>query len=70
MFRSVKAVLAEMTELGGRDTEKGLFGHNGGYKTTISKNHAGSACPICGGLITRENDMGGSVYYRAICQAV
>ena len=26
LFRSVKTILAEMTELGGRDTERDLFG--------------------------------------------
>jgi formamidopyrimidine-DNA glycosylase len=43
LFRSVKTILAEMTELGGRDTERDLFGCNGGYITRLSKKTVGSA---------------------------
>ena len=33
LYESVKRTIAEMTALGGRDTEKDLFGNSGGYKT-------------------------------------
>lgn len=70
MFRSIKTVLSDMTENGGRNTEKDLFGNNGGYKTIMSKNTVGSPCPICDGVIKKESYMGGSVYYCENCQVV
>ena len=68
LFRSVKTILAEMTELGGRDAERDLLGCNGGYITRLSKNTMGSACPVCGGVIMKESYMGGSIYYCEGCQ--
>lgn len=70
MFRSIKAVLSAMVEHGGRDTEKDLFGNNGGYRTIMSKKNVGFLCPVCGGLIKKESYMGGSVYYCEKCQVV
>ena len=61
-------VLQEITEKGGRDTEKDLFGNPGGYKTKLSKNTWKEPCPVCGGAITKEAYMGGSVYYCPVCQ--
>ena len=57
-----------MTEHGGRDTEKDLFGKAGGYKTMMSKNSVSCCCPVCKGEITKEAYLGGSVYYCARCQ--
>lgn len=66
----VKAVISEMAEMGGRDTEKDLYGNNGGYRTMMSKNSAGLPCMDCGGYIKKENYMGGSVYYCENCQRI
>ena len=68
MFEAVKHVLAEMTAQGGRDTERDLFGHFGGYKTILSKNTVGTPCPACGTTIRKEPYLGGSIYYCAGCQ--
>ena len=57
-----------MTDKGGRDTEKDLFGNFGKYKTILSKNTYKNPCPNCGGTITKEAYLGGSVYYCQICQ--
>lgn len=70
MYQAVKNVLQEMTDLGGRDTERDLFGNPGGYRTVLSKNTAGNACPDCGHLICKEAFMGGSIYYCEGCQKV
>jgi formamidopyrimidine-DNA glycosylase len=67
-YDSVKSVLEQMTKSGGRDTEKDLFGAPGGYKTVLSKNTAGSSCPVCGNAIKKEAYMGGSIYYCSKCQ--
>ncbi|WP_346938465.1 endonuclease VIII [uncultured Clostridium sp.] len=68
LYSSIKAVLSNMTELGGRDTEKDLHSNNGGYKTMMSKNNVGSSCVSCGGIIKKENYLGGSIYYCENCQ--
>ncbi len=68
LFHSIKIVLLEMIEKGGRDTEKDLFGSCGGYITKLSKNTAGKPCPNCGSIIKKENYMGGSIYYCGNCQ--
>lgn len=68
LLESVVKVLKSMTELGGRDTEKDLFGMPGGYKTCMSKNTAGMYCPKCGGTVVKENYLGGSVYFCPVCQ--
>ena len=68
LFKSVKSTLAIMTEKGGRDTEKDLFGNAGGYKTLLSAKTHKIPCPVCGGPITREAYMGGNVYYCGACQ--
>jgi formamidopyrimidine-DNA glycosylase len=68
MFEAVTHVLAAMTAQGGRDTERDLFGHPGGYKTILSKNTVDTPCPACGTAIRKEPYMGGSIYYCAVCQ--
>jgi len=68
LFRSVKLTLANMTAQGGRDTEKDLFGRNGGYETIMSKRKLSSPCPVCGGTIVRQAYMGGNVYFCPACQ--
>lgn len=68
LLESIPSVLRRMTDLGGRDTERGLFGEPGGYRTLMSKNTLAAGCPICGGPITKETYLGGSVYYCASCQ--
>jgi formamidopyrimidine-DNA glycosylase len=68
IFDSVKSTLAAMIEGGGRDTERDLFGSQGGYKTKLSKNNTTMLCPNCGGAVKKEAYMGGSVYFCDICQ--
>jgi formamidopyrimidine-DNA glycosylase len=68
LYSMVKAVLSEMTKLGGRDTEKDLYGNKGEYKTIMNKNNVGSSCISCGGIIRKENYLGGSIYYCDNCQ--
>jgi formamidopyrimidine-DNA glycosylase len=68
MYDAVKRVLAAMMAQGGRDTERDLFGHPGGYRTVLSKNTVGTPCPACGTPIKKEPYLGGSIYYCAGCQ--
>ena len=66
LFSSVKQTLAEMTDQGGRDTEKDLFGRPGGYQTAMSRKSP--LCPGCGGPVTRMAYLGGNVYVCGACQ--
>ena len=68
LFRTLKSVLREMTDRGGRDTEKDLFGKPGGYAVQLSRNTCVEPCPVCGGPIVKEAYLGGAVYYCPGCQ--
>lgn len=68
LFYHLKTTLNRMTEKGGRDTEKDLFGNNGGYKTLLSKNTIKNPCPVCGTAIVKEAYLGGAVYFCPVCQ--
>ena len=68
LFDSVKSTLSEMAAQGGRDTEKDLFGHKGGYKTLMSNKTLHDPCTVCGGTISRKAYMGGNVYFCPNCQ--
>ncbi len=68
LFYSVKATLNEMAGLGGRDTEKDLFGQAGRYQTRVSRNTWRKPCSVCGSTIQKGTYLGGSVYYCEGCQ--
>lgn len=68
LYDSVKSVLKEMTQQGGRDTEKDLFGNIGGYATLLSKKTLWTPCTVCGYELHKENYMGGTIYYCEHCQ--
>ena len=68
LFTTLKSLLREMTDRGGRDTEKDLFGASGGYAVQLSRNTCAEPCPVCGGPIVKEAYLGGAVYYCPHCQ--
>ena len=68
MYEAVISVLEEMTLLGGRDTEKTLFGESGGYRTMLSKKTVNKPCMYCGNMIQKTNYLGGTVYFCPECQ--
>jgi formamidopyrimidine-DNA glycosylase len=68
MFRAIKCVLQQMVEQGGRDTEKDLFGCQGGYQTVASKYAGKIPCPGCASPFRKEAYLGGSIYYCPGCQ--
>lgn len=68
LLYSIKGTLMEMTQAGGRNTEKDLFGQWGGYPVILSKNTYRSPCPRCGHSLVREAYLGGTVYYCPECQ--
>jgi formamidopyrimidine-DNA glycosylase len=68
LYYSLKTTIRNMTENGGRDTEKDFFGFPGKYKTILSKNTVNDPCPNCGNKIVKEAYMGGAVYFCPSCQ--
>lgn len=68
LFTTVKSVLYEMADKGGRDIEKDIFGKSGGYDTVLSSKNVGKPCPFCGEIIKKEAYLGGSIYYCSGCQ--
>ena len=68
LFNSTIKVLKQMTDNGGRDTEKDLYCKTCGYKTILSKNTLSWPCPKCGEAIQKEAYLGGAVYYCPECQ--
>lgn len=68
LLSRITSVLRNMTEGGGRDTEKDLLGRPGGYRVRLSKNTLASGCPQCGGPIVKEAFLGGAIYFCAVCQ--
>lgn len=68
LFERLKQTLKEMTDLGGRDLEKDVFGQSGGYKTLMSNPHLNEPCPNCQTPIVKEAYLGGNVYFCPHCQ--
>jgi len=68
LFTNIKRTLDEMTQSGGRSTEKDLFGKPGGYKVVMYSKNKGKPCPFCSDEILKESYLGGSVYYCPTCQ--
>ena len=70
LFDKIKGILKEMTDRGGRDTEKDLYGKPCGYLTKLSSKTQDEPCYKCGDIIHKEAYMGGSIYYCATCQPI
>ena len=68
LFNSIKNTLKEMTDKGGRNTEKNLFSEPGAYKTLVGKNTINKPCRVCNTLIVKASYMGGSIYFCPECQ--
>lgn len=68
LLAAVRSVLAEMTRLGGRSTEKDLFGDPGGYAVVMQRAALDRPCPRCGGGVVKEALLGGAVYTCRGCQ--
>lgn len=70
LYQNLKETLKAMTELGGRSTEKDLYGQVGGYQVRMCAESNGKPCPRCGTEIKKEAYMGGSIYTCPVCQKV
>jgi formamidopyrimidine-DNA glycosylase len=68
LYTSLKETLTKMTEMGGRSTEKDLFGNPGDYPVVMCAANKDQPCPRCGTAIKKEAYMGGSIYNCETCQ--
>lgn len=68
LFFNVKNVLRRMTDEGGRDIEKDLYGKPGRYHTLLSRKTLAYPCPKCGSPLARKAYLGGNVYFCPVCQ--
>nr|WP_256371197.1 MULTISPECIES: hypothetical protein [unclassified Fusibacter] len=70
LFHSIKTTLLEMVSMGGRNSEKDLYGDVCGYQTKLSSKTVKQPCSLCGGVIVKAAYMGGSIYYCETCQKI
>lgn len=70
LFHNIKATLSDMTDKGGRNTEKDIYGKPGRYKSILSKKTYKEPCLNCGDTIVKEAYLGGSIYYCPTCQRI
>ncbi len=68
LYNSVRSILKQMCDGGGRDTESDLFGNKGTYICQLSKNSYMEPCMRCGNPIHKANYMGGTIYFCESCQ--
>ena len=68
LFAQTRGLLRAAAAKGGRDTEKDIYGAPGGYNTVLCAKTAKAPCPVCGGAITKQAYLGGSVYVCPTCQ--
>lgn len=68
LYDAVVGTVRAMTDGGGRDTERTLFGRPGGYPTVMSRSTLELPCPRCGGRRVKEAYLGGAVYFCPGCQ--
>jgi formamidopyrimidine-DNA glycosylase len=68
LYETTRTELQKMVRLGGRDSEKDLFGNNGGYQKVMHSKSKGTPCPECQTPITKQQYLGGSIYVCPTCQ--
>jgi len=68
LYDSMIELVHEIVDLGGRDTEKDLYGNKGRYNTKMSLSGIELGCPECGSSILKESYLGGSIYTCPKCQ--
>jgi formamidopyrimidine-DNA glycosylase len=69
LYHAIRDTLQEAVDLGGRDTERTLFGEPGGYVPLLDKRTKGRPCTRCGTPIEKLSYLGGSCYVCPRCQA-
>jgi formamidopyrimidine-DNA glycosylase len=68
LHQAIQGTMAEAIKLGGREDERDLFDHPGGYHRLMSSQSVGQPCPNCGTLIQKIAYLGGACYLCPNCQ--
>lgn len=68
LHAAIQSTMAEAIKLGGREEERNLFDHPGGYHRLMSNQAVGQPCPDCGTLIQKISYLGGACYLCSTCQ--
>jgi formamidopyrimidine-DNA glycosylase len=68
LLDSILAVAKEAVEAGGRNVERDLYNHPGGYAPALGKATLGEPCPVCLTPIEKFAFEGGACYICPHCQ--
>lgn len=68
LHATIRQTLAEMVELGGRDSEHDLYNKRGRYQRILHSKIVGKPCNECGTPIKKIQYLGGAVYFCPSCQ--
>ena len=68
LYEAIRQTLTEITELGGRDSERDLYNQRGGYQRILHSKTAGLPCRECGTPIEKIQYLGGAAYFCPTCQ--
>jgi formamidopyrimidine-DNA glycosylase len=68
LYDALMSTLSQMVELGGRESERDLYGNRGRYARILDSKTKGTPCPQCGTHIEKGQYLGGAIYYCPICQ--
>ena len=68
LYDAIRVTISQAIELGGRDEERDLFNHPGGYQRVLSSQMNGKPCPVCGTSIQKITYLGGACYLCPTCQ--
>ena len=68
LYDAIQDTLARMVELGGRDSERDLYGNRGGYVRILDSRTRGQPCPVCKTAIEKAQYLGGAIYFCPTCQ--
>jgi formamidopyrimidine-DNA glycosylase len=68
LHKAVRSVLRRAVKLGGRDSERDLYGEPGRYERVLHSRVVGKPCPECGTPIEKIQYLGGASYFCPRCQ--
>ena len=68
LHAAIQSTFAQAIKLGGREDERDLFDHPGGYHRLMSSQSVGKPCPDCSTLIQKISYLGGACYVCPTCQ--
>lgn len=68
LYLAIKQTLAEIVELGGRDSERDFYNRCGGYQRNLHSKMVGRPCRECGAPIEKIQYLGGAAYFCPSCQ--